>query len=433
MSNQNPLNFLERILKLGAPIQAGEGSKVFALFYMLFMLMVTAYILKPVREELILIDGGSEVKSYATALQAIILLFLVPIYSRFSRKYSPRSFMLIVTLFCAFTFFLLAAAGYGGFRIAIIFYLWMGAYGLLVISQFWAYASEFYNESDGKRLFGLVAFGASLGAMFGSILSKSIPSELSPYVLLSIGATTLCLSSLPVYLTKHAALRSQNEKDSKPVSILNAFRLIKNNRYLIWIAVFSLLVNWVNSLGEYLISYVVEHHYDLALAAGNMAISKNAFIREFYSDYFLAVNICGVLIQFFAVSRCIKYFGVRFSLLVIPAFTLAGYSLLLFFPVIFLFKAIKIIDNSLDYSLLNTVKQILYLPTSREERYEARAVIETICVRSGDILQGITVFIGINVLMLQPKSFLWFIIVASIILFFLARIIGTRYQLLESG
>ncbi len=425
-------NILVKILKLAAPIKPGEERNVIALFVMLFMLMVTAYILKPVREELILMQGGSEIKSYATAVQALFLLVLIPIYGYFSRKYQARSFMLRVIYFSIFSFLGFVIAGLNGVKIAVLFYIWLGAYGVLVVSQFWAFASDFYREEDGKRLFALIAFGASSGALVGSIISKAIPNSLNTYLLLSIGIVTLFLSVVPVYFTKAADIKRQLDKPAAKKSWLNAFLLLKKSRYLMMLAAFVLLNNWVNSLGEYLISFFVEYQYDMQLAAGTMAVSKNAFIRDFYSDFFLAVNIIAVFVQFFLVSRCIQYLGVRVALMIIPSLLFFGYATIIFLPIMLLFKVLKIIENSLDYSLLNTVKQVLYLPTTREERYEVRSVIESFGVRLGDVLQGVTVFAGLNILSLAPPDFLWFIVIVAVVLMVLAVKIGNKYRVLEA-
>lgn len=410
-------SLLERFLRLGADVHPGEGGRIFSLCYMLFMLMLTAYLMKPVREELILIENGSEVKSYATALQAIVLLLLVPVYGRLSRRFPARGFMLGVTGFCTLMFILFIVMGSTGVPVAVPFYVWFGSYGLMVASQFWAYTSDFYTEDDGKRLFGLIAFGAAAGALAGSLLSKLIPKEVDPYLMLSCGVLVLTLAMVPVVFERNP--RMLNKPKAAPgLSWLDAFRLVLNNRYLLVIAIFTLLFNWLNSLGEYLVSVVVEYYYQQDLQAGLMAVSENAYIRSFYSDYYLLVNTLGMLVQFFAVSRMIQYLGVRITIFLVPVFIFLGYSLVLVFPVVLFFKVIKVIENSLDYSLLGTIRQLLYSPADRQARYEGRAVIETLCVRLGDLLQGLTVFVAISLLMLEPVMILWVVIAlaASVIL-----------------
>ncbi|MBD1388243.1 MFS transporter [Neiella sp. HB171785] len=429
--SQPEYSVLERVLRLGGDVQPGEGLKVLSLFFILFMLMFTAYILKPVREELILVEQGSELKSYATAFQALLLLFLLPAYGAFSRRFSSRRFMMAVMSFFILSFVLFLLASLAGLAIGLLFYIWLGAFGVLTISQFWAYASDRLDEDSGKRLFGLIAFGASMGAMIGAMAAKALPLELDSRIILAAGAITLMLSQLPVLFAKSSQVKLNLDRPKQPTKLFNAFALIRANRYLMLIALFVLLFSWTNSLGEYLVSLLVEHNYDMALESGSVELSKNAYIKQFYSNYFLAVNIGSALLQFFVVSRFINAFGVKLSLVLVPLFIFIGYALVLFVGALLLFKIIKIVENSLDYSLMNTVKQMLYIPTSRQERYEARALIETLCVRGGDMLQGLTVFVGLNVLALHPKSFLYFIVVVAIVVIALALNIGNRYRQLH--
>ncbi|MBW8192596.1 MFS transporter [Neiella marina] len=429
-SSDAQYTIVERILRLGADVKPGEGLKVLALCFILFMLMFTAYILKPVREELILVQQGSEWRSYATAFQALLLLGLVPLYGFFSRRYASRSFMMAVIGFFVGSFLLFLAASYSGAAIGILFYVWLGAFGVLSVSQFWAYASDQLTEEDGKRLFGLIAFGASMGALIGALTAKALPPELDSRLLLAAGACTLLISQVPVLLARNRSQRSVT-KAAAPRSMLNAFRLIRQNRYLQLIAIFVLLFSWTNALGEYLVSLLVERNYQNDLESGSVALSQSAYIKQFYSNYFLAVNIGSTMLQFFVVSRFINGLGVKISLLIVPVFIFLGYSLVLFVGVLLLFKIIKVIENSLDYSLMNTVKQVLYIPTSREERYEARALIETLGVRCGDMLQALTVFVGLNLLHIAPKGFIYFIAIVSMLVIALAIAIGNRHKQLH--
>ncbi len=422
------------VLHLGADVREGEGPRVFALCYMLFMLMLTAYVLKPVREELILVEGGSQYKSYATAMQAIVLLLLVPIYGYVSRRCAAKPFMLAIAALCVLVFLIFVVAGMAGVPVGMPFYIWYGTYGLLMVAQFWAYCSDYYDQQAGKRLFGIIAFGATSGALVGAIISSILDAELNAYYLLLVASLLLILATLPVWFLSPVSVRKPELKPADGgMKLFNGFRLIASSKFLFYLAVFTLLFNWLNSLGEYLVSVIVEYYYELELDAGDMAVSKNAYVRSFYSDYYLLINILGTVIQFFVVSRFIGFFGVRLALVIVPLLTFLGYTFIAFVPVLLVFKCVKVLENSLDYSLLSTSKQILYLPTNREARYEARAVIETIFMRLGDVLQGLTVFYFIGVLSLQPRSLLWFLIFTSLVLLAVVWMLGLEYRKLLTG
>src|SRR5207344_2459359 len=106
------------------------------------------------------------------------------------------------------------------------------------------------------------------------------------------------------------------------------------------------------------------------------------------------VNLIGFLLQMFVVSRVFKFLGVGKALFIHPLVALAGYLMMLRVPSFEAIRWLKIADNSLDYSLGNTTKQALWLPTSREAKYKAKQAVDAFCVRAGDVLQAGVVYVG---------------------------------------
>ena len=118
------------------------------------------------------------------------------------------------------------------------------------------------------------------------------------------------------------------------------------------------------------------------------------------------VNLLGVLILFFLVSRLIRYAGFSIAFLLTPMVIFLGYASLALLPVIGWFRYFKMAENSLDYSLQNTARQMLYLPLSRQEKYEARAVIDPFGQRLGDLLQAGLIFAGLHLLGWASNDFI---------------------------
>jgi AAA family ATP:ADP antiporter len=123
---------------------------------------------------------------------------------------------------------------------------------------------------------------------------------------------------------------------------------------------------------------------------------QSAFIGQFYGDYFAWVNLLGFLMQTFLVSRLFRWIGVGSALFILPVISLTGYSMLAFAPVLAVIRGVKILENSTDYSLNNTVRHALFLPTSREAKYKAKAAIDTFFVRGGDVVSAGCVFAGVR-------------------------------------
>ncbi len=145
-----------------------------------------------------------------------------------------------------------------------------------------------------------------------------------------------------------------------------------------------------------------------ALAAAENRVlraARSEVIGSFYGNFFFWVNLIGVLIQMFVVSRVFKYFGVRAALFVLPVVAFGGYAAIALIGGLAVLRVAKSAENSIDYSLQNTVKQALFLPTSREAKYKAKAAIDTFFVRFGDSAAAGIVFFGLHTLGFGPRSF----------------------------
>ncbi|MGH7327398.1 MAG: hypothetical protein ACREJX_03510, partial [Polyangiaceae bacterium] len=129
-----------------------------------------------------------------------------------------------------------------------------------------------------------------------------------------------------------------------------------------------------------------------------------AFIGSFKAEYFAWVNLVGVLMQLFAVSRILKYLGVRGALFCLPAIALAGYTASFIAPVIAIVRLTKIAENSFDYSIQSTTNQTLYLVTNRSEKYVGKTIIDTFVVRFGDVVSAGFVGLGAK-LALSTRQF----------------------------
>ena len=420
---------LERFLSIFTQVKAGEGASALLLFVNLFLLLTAYYIIKPVREALILAGGGAELKSYASAGQAILLLGAVPFYSWLSSKFPRKPLINIVTLFfiaCLGLFYLLAQ-----FKVplGVIFFLWVGIFNLMVIAQFWSFANDLYTPEDGKRLFVIIAFGASSGAVFGSYITGQLIGIIGVYPLLLVSGALLLISLLLTNIVDNREKKG-TKTDSKPVTVEplkkgNGFGLVFKNHYLLLIALLMLLLNWVNTTGEYILGRTVtQAATEFVAAQGDGGMSMGEFIGKFYADFFTVVNILGLVIQLFIVSRIFKYLGIRVAILILPIIALGGYFIIAFFPILAMVRWAKTFENATDYSLQNTVRQVLFLPTTREEKYNAKQAIDTFFVRAGDVLSALLVYVGTTYLAFQTKQFALFTLVLVVIWIILAVAIG---------
>ena len=467
MTNSSPpASALDRLLRLFSDVRTGEGAQALLLALNIFMVLTAYYVLKPIREALILGEWSAEVKSYLAAAMVVILVPVVHVYGRLADRFPRKRLINLVTFFfvaCLVVFFLLGRAGV---PLAIPFFIWVGIFSGVIIAQFWSFANDLYTNDEGERLFPIIGFGMSLGAVLGSGLTKTLVAPLGINLLMLIGAGLLLLSLVITnYVDQMQRIRTEShlapsattaempaatgqfravtgefkalteEQALGSGSGEGAFALVFKTRYLLLIALMILLTNWVNTTGEYILGGTVARAAEAAVSSGTAGgLSEGQYIAGFYSDFFLVVNIVGLLAQLFLVSRIIRYAGVRVGILILPVTAMLGYGVLAFYPILAAVRVAKTLENATDYSLQNTVKNALWLPTTREQKYKAKQVVDAFFHRAGDVLSAALVFVGTTYFALKSGGFAVVNIALVLIWIAVAVAIGRRYtSLTETG
>ncbi len=433
---------LERLLSPFTALQPGEGKNAVLLTLAIFFVLTAYYILKVVREPLILSAGGAELKSYTAAAQAVLLLFLIPAYGAIANRVNRIKLISFVTLFFVanLAVFYAMAVAHAPF-LGVVYFIWVGIFNLMIIAQFWSFANDVYTPEEGKRLFAIVGFGQTLGATCGGLLSKFLIGRLRVHDLMLVAAALLLVYLLLVRIV------NRRDRGESPQAARNAdrplqdrrggFTLVLHDRYLLLIGLLLLLLNFVNTNGEYILGRVVTDQAAQLVSAGSTnGLERDEFVEEFigrfYADYFTWVSIVTSVIQIFLVARIMQRVGVRAALFVLPVVALGAYGIIAFIPVLALIRAAKVSENSLDYSLNNTVRQALFLPTSRDAKYKAKAAIDTLFVRAGDLSSAGLVFLG-TLIALQPRDFA--IVNMALVLVWLLIVvgIGRRHRVLAGA
>jgi AAA family ATP:ADP antiporter len=419
MSNTSKPTLVDRVLRVFAHVRSGEGVVALLMFACVFSILCAYYVLKTAREGLILSGGmfglrGDELKIYAAGAMAMLFVVVVPVYGALASRVGRIRLINIsysIVIGCLGVFFVLGRAGV---PIGLVFFVWLGLINMFLVAQFWSYANDLYSEEQGKRLFAIIATGGSAGAIVGPKLAGLADT----YTVMVVAGALLLLSIGLFNLIERAQAGRGAAKSvaAAPIPGPNGFELVRRDRYLMLIAAMSIVANLVNTTGEYILSsFAADHaasvvsaaaHADLAGAARDAAISadRREVIKEFYANFFFWVNLVGFLAQAFLVSRIIKRFGVRAALFVLPVVAFGTYGAVAAVGGLALVQVAKVAENSTDYSLQNTVRQALWLPTSRAAKYKAKAAIDTFFVRFGDTISAILVGLGLHQLGLDARE-----------------------------
>ena len=427
---------LDRFLGIFTDVRAGEGMTALLLAGNVFLILMAYYVLKVVREALILGQGSAELKTYMSAGQVVVLAVAVPAYGRLVSSWRRMRLINSVTAFfagCLVVFYVLAQFGV---PLAVVFFVWIGVFNLMVVAQFWSFANDIYSKDEGERLFAIVGFGASLGAVVGARAAAWLIEPFGINELMLLGAGLLVAE---VLLTNHIDRRDRARRAARPAASKpataskgvsgNVFALVFRTRYLLLMALMLMVLNLVNTTGEYILGSIVKDTAEGMVAAGRAGgLNEGQIIGQFYSKYFTLVNILGLIMQLFVVSRIVKHFGVPWAVMVLPCISLGAYSIIVFYPVLMAVLAAKVAENSTDYSLNNTVRNMLFLPCTYEEKFSAKQAIDSFFVRMGDVLSAVLVFVGTAVVTLQPRGFAAVNGVLVIILLVLAWHVGQSYK-----
>jgi len=398
---------IDRVLGIVSDVRAGEGVTALLMLANIFLTLVAYSVIKVVREPLILLGGGAEVRSYSAAGQALLLMLFVPFYSWFASRVDRRKLLIGVTLFFAMNIelFALAVAAHVPF-VGVAFFIWVGIFNIALVAQFWSYANDIYTKPAGDRLFPIIAIGMTAGAPLGSVIAGRLArAEVAPQMILQVSALLL-LVSLALYLVVNAreTVRAGARADQAALGGASGFSLVFKSRYLGLIAVLIVLLNVVNTTGEYLIARLVSAQA-AATAARESGFNQEAWIGGFYGSYQFWVNVVALLLQAFVTSRLVKYLGLRGALLMLPLIALSGYAIVAAGVSFAVVRWVKTAENATDYSVMNTARGLMWLPTSREEKYKGKQAVDTFFVRTGDLVQAGLVYAGTHWLALQVTGF----------------------------
>jgi AAA family ATP:ADP antiporter len=426
---------VRRFLGLLAPVSRAELVTAVLLTVNVFVLLTCYYVLKVLREPMILLGGGAELKAYASAGQTVLLLGVVPAFGWLSSRVSRVRLLTTVQLIfiaCLIGFYALAQTRA---PIGLAFYLWLGIFNIMVVANFWSFANDLYTEEQGKRLFAIIGVGASLGAIVGAFVPHLLQRAIGGYALLLVAAAGVAISIVLYRVVDRRERRSAAQLPVRPAAApgdqemtrKGGFELVIKDRYLRLLAAMLLVATIINTTGEYVVGKMatergkayaaqVEHSAPAAAdapdasadAKGHKSVdsAEGRYIERFYADYYSLVNLLSFLLQALVVVRLLTWLGIRRSLFVMPVIVLCGWVALGLFVSLTMVRVEKTAENSLDYSLHNTLRQALFLPTSRDAKYKGKAAIDTFFFRMGDVIAGLgIVFLFAEVLGLGVRAF----------------------------
>jgi len=432
LTDYSRLSPLERALTLFTRIRPGEGRSLALFFVSAFLFLFSYYILKALREAFLLSEFSAAVRAYSLAAIALLLMIVVPLYSRVRRRVDGARLLRVVTWFFAANIVIFAAFAWFEQRIGVALFVWVSIFGVMVTAQFWAFAADTYNLKSGQRLFPMIMLGGNFGALAGAKCAQLTVAALTPEGLMLVATVALLVTVSLAGAASAAApaesrAASPEHEKKRPMNIMGGIGLVLSDRYLLLIALLIVLLNWINSTGEFILADVVSRNADAQVAASGGALKKGDLIAAFYGQFQFWFTSFGVVVQLFLVSRIYRWVGVAGALLVMPIIVALGYGFIVFVPIFTIIQLVKIAENGIDYSLMNTTRQALFLPVSRDAKYDGKTAIDTFFWRFGDLLQAGVVYAGLNWLHWSASQFAVLNLILAVLWIGLAIAIGREF------
>jgi AAA family ATP:ADP antiporter len=326
----------------------------------------------------------------------------VPVFSAFYHKHAnnhSRTFFINrLLLFFMSNLLVFAILILADVNVGIAFYVWLGIFNVMLLAQFWAFVADTYNVKSGQRLFVIIAvFGSLLGAVLSGLLLPTIGiSGIMIFAALLLLSILLFSARAAACVPSYAKSKQENMQKITSNAWLAGFSVVFKNQYLIYIAVFVVLLNFINSTGEYILASFVVEYTTALVASAQSSLSLETLQGQFYAAHNSWITLLSFIIQLFVVSRLFKWIGIKGSILILPVIMIISYGIMFFLPIFSIIKLAMTAEKSANYSIQNTAHQVLFLPVPRRLKYIGKMTIDTFFFRFGDLIYGGFVFIGVT-------------------------------------
>ena len=349
----------------------------------IFSVLSSYYIMRPIRDQMGVAGGVENLQWLFTASLVGMLLLNLPfawLVAKLPRsRFIPITYHFFVVNILVFAALLHWSNPHAAVWIGRIFFVWVSVFNLFVVSVFWQMNVDLFSPEQGKRLFGVIAGGATIGAIVGASVTASLVRYVSP-VFLMLGSAVLLevavfsvgrLSRLSPTL-HHRPVESGGEKaigGGVFSGIVHTFR----SRYLV-------------NVGAFLLLFSVTSTFLYMEQAGivSRSFSDRGAQITFFATIDLLVNVLTLAIQLFLTGRILLTLGVALSLGLLPALTIIGFGALALVPTVIAVAVFQVLRRAADYAIARPTRELLFTVVPREDRFKAKSFIDTIVYRVGD-------------------------------------------------
>lgn len=384
MSENRQQSPLQRAIRAATKIEPNELQATVLSFLFVFMLMAAYFILRPVRDSLSS-DWTDEQLSWLWTSTFFFSVIAVSIYGAVISRIRLRVIVPSVYAFFALTFagFYVAGSTLGDNDIVNrCYYVWLSVFSLYHLSVFWTFMSGLYNKEQAKRLFSIIAMGASAGAIAGPAIPAFFADNIGNLNLLLIAAVLLMvpipiimkLESLRISDLGNEGVQADLSGDQKlSGNPFSGFMTFASNPYLLAIGLFILLYVVMNTF----------IYFELRKMMGDF---DREVRTQMWAGIDLAVNSLALLTALFATGRLATRFGMPITLALIPALMVGGWVVVALSPVLAVLVGLQVTRRAGNYAITRPGREMLFTAVDAETRFKAKPVIDIVVYRGGDVM-----------------------------------------------
>ena len=382
------------------------GALVWSFLYF-FCLLSSYYILRPLRDEMGVAAGVSQLQWLFTAT-FVVMLAAVPAFGMLVARFPRRRFVPWVYWFfiaCILSFYGLLQVPEWRVPVARAFFVWVSIFNLFVVTVFWGFLSDLFSYEQGKRLFGFVAAGGTTGALLGPSLTAALALPLGPINLLLISALLLACATQCVHgLLRTAQGRASEARTREATTdggeligggLMAGFTEVARSPFLLLICAHVLLLALTNTF---------LYFQQASIVAG--AFDSPAERTRVFALIDLSVGVVTLIVQLTLTGRILMRYGAGPALALLALVTMGGFAALALAPVLVAVVVFQSAKRATEFAVANPARETLFTVVSREQKYKAKSFIDTAVFRGGDAASG-WIYTGLRGLGMELAGIAW--------------------------
>ena len=422
--------FAHRLLSRLIDVHPAELRALGWAWLYIFSVLFSYYILRPIRDEMG-VAGGVENLQWLFTGTLLGMIAVNPPFAALVSRLSRTAFISVtyrffLTNLLLFALLLHTASAEWNIWIGRVFFIWVSIFNLFVVSVFWALMVDVFNAEQGKRLFGFIAAGATLGGIVGSSLTATLAKQV-PATYLLLGSALLLegavfcvrrLSRLSDALQRRPAALG----DRGPIggSVLAGFQHALASPYLIQVSVYIVLFAVTST-------FLYFQQAEIA----RQSFADRGARTAFFARVDLWVNVLTLGAQLFLTARMLHWLGVAVTLAVLPLVSMIGFGTLALMPTIAVLVVYQVIRRAGNFAFARPTREVLFTVVPREDKYKAKSFIDTVIYRLGDQV-GAWSYAGLGLLGMAMPAIAWTAVPLSLVWLINAVWLGRKQQALES-